>query len=112
MKHRENLQLFSYPCSGSLANKGDHPRSTFLYKSEQQNKGSLPLLLYNQHVINENQQKCEARGKEMVSFFFPSSCHPLRWFWGRFQHINCLIILNYKKIIRIFYYRQAEKPKE
>jgi hypothetical protein len=29
-----------------------------------------------------------------------------------FQHINCLIILNYKKIIGIFYYRQAEKPEK
>jgi hypothetical protein len=47
----------------------------------QQNKRSLPLLLYNQYVINENQQKCEALGKEMVSFFFPfffsSFCHAL-----------------------------------
>ena len=48
---------------------------------------------YSQCVINENQQKCDARGKEMISFFFPSSCHPLRWFFGRFQPINRFIIL-------------------
>ena len=72
----------------------------------------MPLLLYNQYVINEFQQKCEAREKEMVSFFFPFSFPLSVMLYEGFQHINCLIILNYKNIIGIFYYRQAEKPEE
>ena len=45
-------------------------------------------------------------------FFFPFSFPLSVMLYEGFQHINCLIILNYKNIIGIFYYRQAEKPEE
>jgi hypothetical protein len=51
------------------------------------------------------------RGKEMVSFFFSSFPLSVMLHEG-FQHINCLIILNYKNIKEVFYYRQAERLEE
>ena len=70
----------------------------------------MPLLLYNQYVINEYQQKYEAPGKGNGFFFLSFSLFVM--LNDGFQHINSLIILNYKKIIGIFYYTEAEKPEE
>jgi hypothetical protein len=73
----------------------------------------MPHLPYNQCVINENQQKYEAPGKGNGFFFLSFFSFSLSVMLNNgFQHINSLIILNYKKIIGIFYYTEAEKPEK